>query len=89
MPTFGVLIIRNPGPDTEVEIMGATGYHDEETDTFEKCQVMVDEANAHGDTATIITVFNSDEAGGCAQIALGYTIEEARENGCLDDEEAP
>lgn len=70
MPEFGVLIIKNPGPNTEVEQQGLGGHTDEETDTPQKCLEIKKAAEAEGHKAWVVVAWEGDEGDGLQQIEL-------------------
>lgn len=86
MPEFGVIIIRNPGPNTDIEIQGLAGYEDEDCNSWDKANMIAEEARKKGDMARVLTAFDPDEGDGLIQVEM-YDREDAAANGCIPDED--
>lgn len=87
MPDFGVLIIRNPGPNTEIGYEGLCGSRDKEHDSFTKCLEIAEARRAEGHLAEVLTVFHPDESAGSCQLEI-YDLDDAADaGGVLDDDE--
>jgi hypothetical protein len=86
MPEFGVIIIRNPGPNTDIEIQGLAGYEDEDCNSWDKANMIAEKARKNGDIARVLTAFDPDEGSGYTQVEM-YEREDAVIAGCIPDKE--
>lgn len=86
MPEFGLIVIKNPGPNTELEMHGVAGWSDPAFSRFTQALKQKEAEEAKGNIAYTVVAFGEDEGDGL-QVELGYDMELAYENGCLTDEE--
>ena len=87
MSSPGIVILRNPGPDTTLEVQGCGGFHDPDFETYTQAAAAVAAAKAEGHHAYVLVAFDSEEGDGYTQVEIGYDLDDAARNGLLNDEE--
>lgn len=68
MPEFGYLIIRNPGPDTELIYRGLTGDNTEHYLAPDDVLDAVEKEKQPTDQVHLLTVYEADEGNGVIQL---------------------
>lgn len=85
MPNFGIIVVKNPGPDTELSIEGLSGCNDD-MGTFTEAEQAAEAYIAQGHKAWPVVAFEPDESDGNVQVEM-YDREMAARAGCLTDAE--
>ena len=63
MPYFGGIIIKNPGPDTVLELVGLNGFPEPMFDTFDRTEAALKAHASPGDLVRVFTLFDPNEDG--------------------------
>ncbi len=76
MASYGYLIIRNPGPETEIEFGGLVGYQDGNFDDPHAAEREARTKAGPDDQVHVLVVFDADDTGSELQLEAYDSAEE-------------